>query len=276
MAQAEAAPATPFLFVDASHPACNAHPSAGSIGHGARAVLPSNHRRVKVTLNRALHCPARSDHPGFKRFRTQPRKQSTRNAAGARCRPALLRAASGSRPMHKRHLLAAAALLGSIGSADAALISLDVSFAASQFSGVGTAPDPVLGTFRVTLDTAQDTVGQTAGIALTALSPAGLLGSPPSFTYFAAIDLLIIGGDAFGPEAALPGDDDFTLQISGLRATPVGGTFVLSTALGGLFAAEQLSVTATPVSVPEPGAASLLAAGLVALEVRRRRRARRA
>lgn len=59
MAAAEADPATPLLFVDATHPAYDAHPALGWIRRGERAVLPSNHRRVNVTLNGALSWPAR-------------------------------------------------------------------------------------------------------------------------------------------------------------------------------------------------------------------------
>jgi transposase len=59
MAAAEADPATPLLFVDATHPAYDAHPAQGWIRRGERAVLPSNHGRVNVTLNGALSWPAR-------------------------------------------------------------------------------------------------------------------------------------------------------------------------------------------------------------------------
>lgn len=59
MAAAEADPATPLLFVDATHPAYDAHPALGWIRRGERAVLPSNHGRVNVTLNGALSWPAR-------------------------------------------------------------------------------------------------------------------------------------------------------------------------------------------------------------------------
>lgn len=59
MAAAEADPATPLLFVDATHPAYDAHPASGWIRRGERAVLPSNHGRVNVTLNGALSWPAR-------------------------------------------------------------------------------------------------------------------------------------------------------------------------------------------------------------------------
>ena len=59
MAEAEADPASPLLFVDATHPAYDAHPAQGWIRRGERAVLPSNHGRVNVTLNGALSWPAR-------------------------------------------------------------------------------------------------------------------------------------------------------------------------------------------------------------------------
>ncbi len=59
MAEAEADPATPLLFVDATHPAYDAHPAQGWIRRGEPAVLPSNHGRVNVTLNGALSWPAR-------------------------------------------------------------------------------------------------------------------------------------------------------------------------------------------------------------------------
>lgn len=59
MAQAEADPATALLFVDATHPAYDAHPAQGWIRRGESVVLPSNHGRVNVTLNGALSWPAR-------------------------------------------------------------------------------------------------------------------------------------------------------------------------------------------------------------------------
>jgi hypothetical protein len=58
MAEAEADPATPLLFVGATHPAYDAHPAQGWIRRGERAVLPSDHGRVNVTLNGALFWPA--------------------------------------------------------------------------------------------------------------------------------------------------------------------------------------------------------------------------
>ncbi|MBR0679640.1 IS630 family transposase [Roseomonas eburnea] len=59
MAQAEADPASALLFVDATHPAYDAHPASGWIRRGQTATLKSNHGRVNVTLNGALSWPAR-------------------------------------------------------------------------------------------------------------------------------------------------------------------------------------------------------------------------
>jgi len=52
-------PATRRLFVDATHPAYDAHPAQGWIRRGETAVLPSNHGRVNVTLNGVLSWLAR-------------------------------------------------------------------------------------------------------------------------------------------------------------------------------------------------------------------------
>lgn len=59
MAAAEADPAEPLLFVDATHPAYDAHPAQGWIRRGETATLKSNHGRANVTLNGALSWPAR-------------------------------------------------------------------------------------------------------------------------------------------------------------------------------------------------------------------------
>ena len=59
MAAAEADPATPLLFVDATHPAYDAHPACGWIRRGEAVLLKSNHGRANVTLNGALSWPAR-------------------------------------------------------------------------------------------------------------------------------------------------------------------------------------------------------------------------
>jgi transposase len=59
MTAAEADAATPLLFVDATHPAYDAHPAQGWIRRGETATLKSNHGRANVTLNGALSWPAR-------------------------------------------------------------------------------------------------------------------------------------------------------------------------------------------------------------------------
>lgn len=59
MAAAEADPAQPPCFVDATHPACDAHPACGWIRRGEARTLKSKRGRVNVTLNGALSWPAR-------------------------------------------------------------------------------------------------------------------------------------------------------------------------------------------------------------------------
>jgi transposase len=60
MATADADPGEKLLFVDATHPAYDAHPAAGWIRRGRTATLKSNHGRVNVTLNGALSWPDRT------------------------------------------------------------------------------------------------------------------------------------------------------------------------------------------------------------------------
>lgn len=88
MAAAEADPAAPLLFVDATHPACDAHPASGWIRRGERAVLPSNHGRVNVTLNGALSWPAREAITREASKITGPEMVAFFNGIEARCRSA--------------------------------------------------------------------------------------------------------------------------------------------------------------------------------------------
>lgn len=59
MAAAEADPAQPLYFVDATHPAYDAHPACGWMRRGETVMLKSSHGRVNVTLNGALSWPGR-------------------------------------------------------------------------------------------------------------------------------------------------------------------------------------------------------------------------
>ncbi len=59
MAQAAADPSKPLYFVDATHPAYDAHPACGWIRKGQTRELKSNHGRANVTLNGALSWPGR-------------------------------------------------------------------------------------------------------------------------------------------------------------------------------------------------------------------------
>jgi len=59
MAQAAACADKPLYFVDATHPAYDAHPACGWIRRGETRTLKSNHGRANVTLNGALSWPGR-------------------------------------------------------------------------------------------------------------------------------------------------------------------------------------------------------------------------
>jgi transposase len=59
MAQAEVDPARPLYFVDATHPAYDAHPACGWLRRGETRALKSNHGRANVTMNGALGWPGR-------------------------------------------------------------------------------------------------------------------------------------------------------------------------------------------------------------------------
>jgi transposase len=59
MARAAAEPDQPLYFVDATHPAYDAHPACGWIRRGETRPLKSNHGRVNVTMNGALSWPDR-------------------------------------------------------------------------------------------------------------------------------------------------------------------------------------------------------------------------
>ena len=60
MAGAAADPEQPLYFVDATHPAYDAHPACGWRERGKTRVLKSNHGRVNMTLNGALSWPGRA------------------------------------------------------------------------------------------------------------------------------------------------------------------------------------------------------------------------
>lgn len=59
MAAAEPDPAQPLYFVDATHPAYDAHPACGWIRRGETRVLKGNRGRVNVAMAGALNWPER-------------------------------------------------------------------------------------------------------------------------------------------------------------------------------------------------------------------------
>ncbi len=124
---------------------------------------------------------------------------------------------------------AAAVLAFAATPSAAAIIAENVSFSISGLQSINSdpaTPDPVTGSFNITLDTSTDHSSETSGISLTSLNIA--LGSQISFDYNMAQDLLFVGGIAQAPACTdgpdciqiLPADNDFFLQIKNFSTSP--------------------------------------------------------
>jgi len=120
---------------------------------------------------------------------------------------------------------AAACAILAAAPASAAPIAENISFSVSGLNSITAdpqSPDPVTGSFDLTLDSATDYSAQTVGITLKNLNID--LGSALSFDYNSTTDLLIVGGIDGAPTCTdgpsciqiLPADNDFYLQIKGL------------------------------------------------------------
>ncbi len=172
-------------------------------------------------------------------------------------------------------LIAAVAVLSTLGTAHATVFNGSISFTANGFSvfGSGTAPvDPVIGSFNIAFDDSINYAdGTTAGIELVSLNIA--LGSPLSFSYTASTGFLAIGGTSNGTGGIIysPAENDFWLYINSFNtAFPVFQQlgYAQSSAGNNLYYTlntDQGSITLGPpitAAVPEPATWAMMILGL--------------
>ncbi|TAL32312.1 MAG: PEP-CTERM sorting domain-containing protein [Phenylobacterium sp.] len=167
----------------------------------------------------------------------------------------------------------AAAVLGVTTPAAAAIVDVDVTFAASDFyavRGVGAPPvDPVSGRVQLSFDDAADIAPTSNGLVATGLDFAG---GPLLYAYDKANDALRFATSTDVFDNLLDGDFlSFFIFAPSTQPAPSNVAY----SLGGysIFVARQVTVT-DPGAVPEPGAWALMILGFGALgaQLRRRRR----
>ncbi len=169
--------------------------------------------------------------------------------------------------------------------AKADLTTFNVSFSANSFQvGSGGDPppvDPVVGSFRVTLDPGVAVSNSTAGITLLSLNI--VLGSPISFTYDPNADgsfppgTLRVGGIANGTDVINfnPSTDDFWLFINDFTGTPAFqqlGYTQTSVSNNNLFFTINQTGSVNVSVVPEPSSFFALGVGLAWIGMLRRKR----
>ena len=158
-------------------------------------------------------------------------------------------------------ILAVSSLMLAIPSANAATITYDVSFSATNFSPASAPVDPVKGSFTITFDPTQSFSDSTTGITLDSLNIS--LGSTLGFSYTPGSRILEVGGIQNNVGGVGTGTDDFALVIPGFPNGPfVGGIeFFYNQGGSDTFDALTTSFTTTPL----PAALPLFATGLGAL-----------
>ena len=176
--------------------------------------------------------------------------------------------------------MASVALVAVVGAANAATVSYDVTFSATNFAsayGQAAPTDPVMGSFQITFDPTQTYTDDTSAITLQSLNIA--LSSALSFDYSptdnsnGAADELVVGGVLNGATTVQynPPTDDFWLHINTFTVSPTFQQVGYSqTSLGSanLFytsgtPGQDGSVTVT--AVPELSTWAMLIAGFVGL-----------
>ena len=114
-----------------------------------------------------------------------------------------------------------ALLIGVVKPAAAATTSYELTFGASDFTGVNAVP-PVsfaLGQFAFSLDPAHDSTGSAA------LNFVNLPHGPVGYIYTASNGLLMLGGTLEGVDAVGSGTDDLLLQVSNFNSVPTFSLF---------------------------------------------------
>jgi PEP-CTERM motif len=153
-----------------------------------------------------------------------------------------------------------------MGSAHAALITINDSFIASGLSGGST--DPITGSFDISFD---NSVSITGGTPISASINIPVDGSI-EFDYIKSGDLLVIGGSDNGAGTVSHNTNDFSLVIANVSTSPAFADFAEAEAsASGLFVAATGSLTPAPASAPEPASLALLGVAIGGLAAARRK-----
>jgi hypothetical protein len=192
--------------------------------------------------------------------------------------------ATGMTTMKSASVFIAALLLAGLGfyssAAEAAFITYDVTFSATDFYPVPAAPRPstVMGEFHITVDAAGGSVlGGTSGVSLDSINIA-LDDSALVFDYQPSLDRLTVSGAVNGLATSAM-TNDFQVFITGFAsgAPTLSDAFFVDSTSRGLFESSSGTVTVTAVAAtPIPAALPLFVSALGGLGLVGWRRKRRA